>query len=249
MSIANATNYLNDEEYKRDEVAETNADKRHNDLKNQVDKKFSGLDSNQVIRNNKTNSAISNVKTSVDAVGTGIGTVAGNINATNQNLESIAGHLGISNGHLSDISDEIGKISNPSITLTTPTADAIGQAVSSQLIDSGQTIDKTITDNIPALDKTDTLTAIKTKYSDRSDLFISTLKESDLFSLPFNIFTGPSGSGSSIQTVNIGKWGSSSEQTATIDYSDYDNVWQILRSVLLLVTSFSCFKILVLKKG
>nr|WP_319491778.1 hypothetical protein [uncultured Desulfobacter sp.] len=117
------------------------------------------------------------------------------------------------------------------------------------MIDSGQTIDTTITDNIPALDETDTLTAIKTKYSDRYDLFISTVKESDLFSLPFDIFAGPSGSGSSVQTVDIGKWGSSSEQTATIDYSDYDNIWAILRSVLLLVTSFACFKILVLKKA
>ncbi len=177
-----------------------------------------------------------------------------NTASTNTNLENIQKYLGITNDYLAKINDKAGKTSSTSsggavVSVNTPTADEIGQAVGDNLIDSGQTIDTTITDNIPALDETDTLTAIKTKYSDRYDLFISTVKESDLFSLPFDIFAGPSGSGSSVQTVDIGKWGSSSEQTASIDYSDYDNVWGILRSVLLLVTSFACFKILVLKKA
>nr|WP_319490247.1 hypothetical protein [uncultured Desulfobacter sp.] len=177
-----------------------------------------------------------------------------NTASTNTNLENIQKYLGITNDYLAKINDKAGKTSSTSsggavVSVNTPTADEIGQAVGDNLIDSGQTIDTTITDNIPALDETDTLTAIKTKYSDRYDLFITTVKESDLFSLPFDIFAGPSGSGSSVQTVDIGKWGSSSEQTASIDYSDYDNVWGILRSVLLLVTSFACFKILVLKKA
>jgi len=179
-----------------------------------------------------------------------------NTDATNTNLKNIQGYLRITNDLLAKIKDKTGTGSSSSsksggavVTVKTPSADEIGQAVEDNLIDSGQTIDTTITDNIPALDETDTLTAIKTKYSDRYDLFITTVKESDLFSLPFDIFAGPSGSGSSVQTVDIGKWGSSSEQTATIDYSDYDNIWAILRSVLLLVTSFACFKILVLKKA
>ncbi|WP_321414389.1 hypothetical protein [uncultured Desulfobacter sp.] len=177
-----------------------------------------------------------------------------NTASTNTNLENIQKYLGITNDYLAKINDKTGTASSTSsggsvVSVTTPTADEIGQAVGDNLIDSSQTIDTTVTDNIPDLDETDTLTTIKTKYSDRYDLFITTLKGSDLFSLPFGIFSGPSGSGSSIQTVNIGKWGASSEQTATIDYSDYDNIWQVLRSVLLLVTSFACFKILVLKKG
>lgn len=179
-----------------------------------------------------------------------------NTASTNTNLDNIQKYLGITNDYLAKINDKTGTGTSSSsksggafVSVNTPTADEIGQAVEDNLIDPGQTIDKTITDNIPDLDQTDTLTAINTKYSDRYDLFITTLKESDLFSLPFEIFSGPSGSGSSVQTVNIGKWGSSSEQTATIDYSDYDNIWQVLRSVLLLVTSFACFKILVLKKG
>jgi len=240
--IGDAAEFLNSEEYNRDQTAEDNADLRHNDSKDQIDSKFSALDENQETRNVNTNSAISNVKTSVDAVGTGINTVSENINATNQNLESLVASLGISNDHLSGIEGELK-------ALDMPTAEEIGESIGNNLIDTEQTIDTTITENIPDLDETETLTAINTKYSDRYDLFITTLKESDLFSLPFDIFTGPSGSGASIQTVNIGKWGSSSEQTATIDYSDYDNIWEILQSVLLLVTSFACFKILVLKKG
>lgn len=254
--IGDTAEFLNSEEYNRDQTAEHNADLRHNDLKDQVDSKFSALDKNQVIRNVNTNSAISNVKTSVDAVGTGISgvktsvdavgtginTVFENINATNQNLESLVASLGISNGHLSGIEGELK-------ALDIPTAEEIGESIGNNLIDTEQTIDTTITDNIPDLDETETLTAINTKYSGRYDLFITTLKGSDLFSLPFGIFTGPSGSGASIQTVNIGKWGSSNEQMATIDYSDYDNIWDILRAVLLLLTSFSCFKILVLKKA
>nr|WP_319396464.1 hypothetical protein [uncultured Desulfobacter sp.] len=178
-----------------------------------------------------------------------------NTASTNTNLENIQKYLGITNDYLAKINKKeletnVSVSGGGSVVSSTgPSADEIGQAVEDNLIDSGQTIDTTITDNIPALDETDTLTAIKTKYSDRYDLFITTLKGSDLFSLPFDIFSGPSGSGASTQTVNIGKWGSSSEQTATIDYSDYDNIWDILRSVLLLVTSFACFKILVLKKA
>ena len=178
-----------------------------------------------------------------------------NTASTNTNLENIQKYLGITNDYLAKINKKelettVSVSGGGSVVSSTgPSADEIGQAVEDNLIDSGQTIDTTITDNISALDETDTLTAIKTKYSDRYDLFITTVKESDLFSLPFDIFTGPSGSGSSVQTVDIGKWGSSSEQTATIDYSDYDNIWAILRSVLLLVTSFACFKILVLKKA
>lgn len=175
--------------------------------------------------------------------------IADNTDSTNKNLENIADYLGITNDLLGKINNKSGSSGGLLVGMNTPTADEIGQSVKDKLIDSGQTIDTTITDNIPDLDKTDTITAIKTKYSDRYDLFITTLKESDLFSLPFEIFAGPSGSGSSTQTVNIGKWGSSNEQTATIDYSDYDNIWEILRSVLLLLTSFACFKILVLKKG
>ncbi|WP_287038857.1 hypothetical protein [Desulfobacter sp.] len=192
-------------------------------------------------------SGVGDVKTGVDTantkltgIGTGIDSVISNTNLTNQNLSIISDHLSLSNGHLSNINDGIAAL---------PTAEDIGQSVKDNLIDPSQTIDTTITDNIPTLDKTDTLTSVKIKCSDRYDLFITTLKGSDLFSLPFGIFTGPSGSGSSIQTVNIGKWGSSTDQTATIDYSNYDNIWDILRSVLLLLTSFACFKILVLKKG
>lgn len=178
--------------------------------------------------------------------------IVDNTDSTNKNLENIQGYLGISNDTLAKINENIKDIdsgSSVSDTGTTPTADEIGQAVEDNLIDSSQTIDTTTTDNISALDETDTLTAIQTKYSDRYDLFITTLKGSDLFSLPFGIFTGPSGSGSSIQTINIGQWGSTTDQTATVDYSDYDSIWDILRSILLLLTSFTCFKILVLKKA
>ncbi|WP_051085661.1 hypothetical protein, partial [Desulfobacter curvatus] len=115
-----------------------------------------------------------------------------NTSSTNTNLDNIQKYLGITNDYLAKINDKTGTASSTSsdgavVTVTTPSADEIGQAVEDNLIDPGQTIDTTITDNIPDLDETDTLTAIKTKYSDRYDLFITTLKESDLFSLPFDI--------------------------------------------------------------
>ncbi|EIM62134.1 hypothetical protein [Desulfobacter postgatei] len=180
------------------------------------------------------------------------GKIVGNTDASNQNLKRISDSLGITNDLLAIVNSKIGSGSgnfSDGVQDSFPTAEDIGQSVKDNLIDSSQTIDTTSTDNISALDRTETLTSINTKYSGRFDSFITTLKGSDLFSLPFGIFAGPSGSGSSIQTVNIGKWGSSTDQTATIDYSDYDNIWDILRTVLLLLTSFSCFKILVLKKG
>ena len=183
---------------------------------------------------------ISDIESAIKSQKSSIEDIADNTELTNDNLEAIANGLGVSNLHLSNINNAIEAL---------PTSDDIGNSVKDNLIDPSQTIDTTITDNISALDKTETLTSINTKYSDRFGSFITTLKGSDLFSLPFGIFSGPSGSGSSIQTVNIGKWGSSTDQTATIDYSDYDSIWDILRSVLLLLTSFSCFKILVLKKG
>ena len=221
--IQDSAEFLNSEQHARDQTSETNADKRHNDLKDQLDDKFSALDKNQ-------QSSLSKIKSNIDA--------------TNSNLNLIAQTLGVIKNNTS---------SSPSISVTTPTAseigEAVGQSVHDKLIDTNQIIDTTVTDNLLSLDKTDSLTTIQTKYSDRYDLFITTLQGSDLFSLPFGIFSGPSGSGASIQTVNIGKWGSSTDQTATIDYSDYDNIWDILRAVLLLLTSFSCFKILVLKKA
>ncbi len=108
------------------------------------------------------------------------------------------GYLKITNDNLAQMNKNMqnlksnATVNGPSITVDTPTAEETGQAVENQLIDSGQTIDTTTTDNITNLDETDTLTEIKTKYSDRYDLFINTLKGSDLFTLPFSIFTGPS---------------------------------------------------------
>jgi len=173
--------------------------------------------------------------------------IATNTDSTNKNLDYLADYLGITNDLLGQISNKLDSLGGS--VFYAPTADQIGQAVKDNLIDPTQTIDTTVTDNIPGLDETETLTAIKARYSDRYDLFINTLKDSDLFTVPFAIFTGPSGSGSSIQTVEIGAWGQSSNQTATIDFSEYDNVWNILSAVLLMLTSFACFKILVLKKA
>ncbi|WP_051958102.1 hypothetical protein [Desulfobacter vibrioformis] len=191
--------------------------------------------------------------TTGDSDSTSLGKIVGNTDATNQNLKNISESLGIANNLLAKINSKSGTGTGtgtlPSGSGPDLTADEIGDAVEDSLIDPTQTIDTTITDNILDLDETETLTAIKTKYSDRYDLFIDTLKESDLFTLPFSIFTGPSGSGSSIQTVEIGAWGQSSTQTATINFSQYDNVWDILSAVLLMLTSFACFKILVLKKA
>jgi len=203
-----------------------------------------------------TQEAPTKTSTEGDTDSTHLKNIVDNTDATNKNLKNIQGFLGITNDYLAQIEKDLASpsaVSSPksSFQVTTgyPSADEIGQAVGDNLIDSGQTIDPTITDNIEALDETDTLTTIKTKYSDRYDLFIDTLKDSDLFTLPFSIFTGPSGSGSSVQTVEIGSWGSSSTQTATIDFSQYDNVWNILSGILLMLTSFACFKIIVLKKG
>ena len=177
-----------------------------------------------------------------------------NTASTNTNLDNIQKYLGITNDYLAKINDKTGKTSSTStggavVTVNTPTADEIGQAVEDNLIDSGQTIDPTITDNIPDLDKTDKLTQMKTECSDRYDLFINTLKDSDLFTVPFSLFDGPSGNGSSVQTVDIGSWGSSTNRTAAIDYSNYDYVWSLLSSVLLIISSFLAFKILVLNRG
>lgn len=177
-----------------------------------------------------------------------------NTSSTNTNLDNIQKYLGITNDYLAKINDKSGKTSSTSsggafVSVNTPTADEIGQAVEDNLIDSGQTIDPTTTDNIPDLDKTDKLTQMKTECSDRYDLFINTLKDSDLFTVPFSLFDGPSGNGSSVQTVDIGSWGSSTNRTVAIDYSDYDYVWSLLSSVLLIISSFLAFKILILNRG
>jgi len=178
-----------------------------------------------------------------------------NTSATNTNLENIQKYLGITNDYLAKINKKelettVSVSGGGSVVSSTgPSADEIGQAVGDNLIDSGQTIDPTTTDNIPDLDKTDKLTQMKTECSDRYDLFINTLKDSDLFTVPFSLFDGPSGNGSSVQTVDIGSWGSSTNRTVAIDYSDYDYVWSLLSSVLLIISSFLAFKILVLNRG
>ncbi|MEH0021000.1 MAG: hypothetical protein V6Z89_15200 [Desulfobacter sp.] len=181
--------------------------------------------------------------------------IVSNTDATNKNLDAIAKYLRINNDYLAKLNakkysvDATVKTTGGTVMVKTPTAEEIGEAVDNSLIDSSQGIDTSITDNIPALDESTALTEIQLKYITRYEEFLTNIKSSDLFSLPFEIFSGPSGSGASIQTVSIGKWGSSSNQSVNIDFSEYDAIWQILRSVILLITSYACVKILILKKA
>ena len=179
--------------------------------------------------------------------------IVSNTNSTNTNLQNIARYLGIGNDLLAKINNKTGGQSaisgDTGSDLEVPSADDIGKSVKDNLIDPSQTIGNVPNGTETVPDKTDDLNNAKTEFSDRFGEFIDVIKNSDLFSLPFSIFEGPTNSGSSVQTVNIGKWGSSSDQTATIDFSDYDTAWETLRAVLLLLTSFACFKIIVLKKA
>jgi len=179
--------------------------------------------------------------------------IVSNTNATNENLNNLAKYLGISNDLLAKINN---KTKSGSATSDSggslsygPSATDIGNAVKDSLIDSSQTISNAPDGTEPLPDKTDDLNSTKTKFSDRFGLLTDTLRGSDLFSLPFAIFEGPTGSGSSSQTIDIGNWGESSSQTVTIDYSDYDTAWETLRAVILLLTSFACFKIIIFKRA
>lgn len=185
-----------------------------------------------------TSQKLSDLNTKMGTLDGSVRGVGDKVTGVGDKVTNVGNDLG---GKLTDLGDKITGLGDK--------IGRIGKDVEDELIDPGQTIDTTTTDNITSLDETDTLTEIKTKYSDRYDLFINTLKGSDLFTEPFDIFTGPSGSGSSVLSVNIGSWGQSSSRTVTIDFSQYNNVWNILSSVLLMLTSFACFKIIVLKKA
>ena len=59
--IRESAEFLNNEEFDRDQASENNADARHNDLKTQLDEKFSSLDLNQEHRNTSLNTALDSV--------------------------------------------------------------------------------------------------------------------------------------------------------------------------------------------
>lgn len=207
------------------------------------------------ITNPGSGTSTSQGSTTGDSDSTSLGKLVGNTDASNQNLQHISEALGITNNLLAQLNSKTGGSgSGTSSTYresegTDLTAEEIGDAVGDSLIDPSQTFDNTTTNNIPSIDQDDNVTDAKNKFSDRYDSFINNIKGSDLFTEPFGIFSGPTGTGSSLLTVDIGSWGNSTNRTVTIDFSEYSVVWTILRSVLLLLASFACFKIIVLKKG
>lgn len=184
---------------------------------------------------------------------------AANTDATNKNVQRTNDYLKINNDLLSQISSKISHLdlsSNSSGTTEVniegvPTAEEIGQSVKDKLEEVGESYDNTSTDNISNHNiSQETKDSYGLKFSTRTDAFINTIKNSDLFTFGSDLFSIPDFSGSNSQkTIEIGKWGGSVDESTTVDMADYDQIWLLLSGILLILTSYKCFKIVVVKHG
>lgn len=178
-----------------------------------------------------------------------------NTAATASNVARSNDYLKVNNDLLAEIIKKIGTMSSGTVVVSSDsesglTADEIGQSVRDNLIDPSQTYDSSGTENISHISVDETqLEDVKTKYSDRFDLFLNNIKGTDLFGQTLGIFENIPGSSVSAKTVNIGFWGGSTQNTVSIDMSDYDNIWNVLGSIILIMASYAAFKIVVTKRA
>lgn len=180
---------------------------------------------------------------------------ANNTDKIVKNQEKISGQLGTGNeylresvkngaeqtGHLQDINQglkELGqKLDNLEITVEQEEPESSGPYTGTTL--EGQ----------DGYSNETKLEEVKTRFQDRYQGFINNVKSSDLFTVPFSFFNGLPTSTTSDLTINIGKWGGDTEGTSTFDLNDFDNIWSVLAAVLLVLTSWTCIRIILLKKG
>lgn len=90
---------------------------------------------------------------------------------------------------------------------------------------------------------------VKQRFQTRYQGFMDNVQSSELFTVPMSFFDGLPTSNVSDLTVNIGKWGGKTEATSTFDLNEFDNVWSVLATVLMILTSWTCIRIILLKKG
>jgi len=179
--------------------------------------------------------------------------IVGNTSITNQHLENISHYLSQINKNTSAIAAKDTTV-NVNVTGGTsqvdfPTAEDIATANYNKFNNSSETYDHSVTDNIDDYTiSSDTESSIKTQYSDRFNEFFTSVKGSDLFSVPFELFHPdlPDDSESS-KTISIGKWGGEVDNSISVDMSDYDTIWESLRLILMVLAGYTAFKIVVVK--
>ena len=137
-------------------------------------------------------------------------------------------------------------------TLSDDISESVGDAFSTALsdsgiIDEGATYEDDLIENLEDVDFSTLLDEKAESFSTLFTEFTDNLKESDLFTLPFGLFESLPSGGSSHMSVSIGKWGGDNDNTTDIDWADYDVVFDVLNTIMLILSAYASFKILVVK--
>lgn len=172
------------------------------------------------------------------------------------NTKGIIDNQKIQLGYEKGIYDELKKLNETTGTSlvyspsTTGTADGVTKEdLEDVMNDSGTgAYSDTTTDNLPEpVERTDTYTALTTKFNTRWGTFVSDIQSTDFYDVPFGFFDSMPTGGTSSVSYDIGQWGGSSMGTYDFDLADYNAVWDILKTVLLVIAGYSWIKIVVLK--
>lgn len=123
------------------------------------------------------------------------------------------------------------------------------QGLKDALIDPNATYSDNSTDGLQAADYAGELANKTDSFSTRMNDFFDTVQNSDLFSLPFGLFGSLPSSSVSQMNISVGKWGGDTESSLSVDFAEWSTFLDVLRTVLLILSFYTAFKILVVKNA
>lgn len=177
--------------------------------------------------------------------------IVDNIYITNQNLQGLAERLERIGKSLDDIklqNSQAGSGSGSGTGTVNVDTTALEQKIDDLVAPEGDTSYSKTTGGLSAEDTfEDDAETLGDRFGNRLEAFFTSVKSSNLFTAPFGLFTGFSGGGVSTQSINIGKWGAVTDNTVLTDLSDYNVIWDVLKSVIMLMFAYASFKIVVVK--
>lgn len=200
-----------------------------------------------------TNTNLGTMITNQGEINASIGTMITNQGTINSNAQTTAEYLGemkdINQGILDELKDGL----DVSV-LTGPDGETDETLSKAELVEvlndpaaGGFTGPDIATYETPALSETFT-TATESKFTTRFEEFKTNIRDSGSVAQVFDFMeTVPTGSGSSAENVNIGKWGRDSDNYVTNQWSDYTQLFVIVQLFLWVVTGIAIFKIVVAK--
>jgi hypothetical protein len=177
--------------------------------------------------------------------------IVDNIQITNQNMQGLADRLKGIGKSLDDIKIQnaiAGSRSGSGTGTVSVDTTALEQKIDDLVAPEGDASYSSTTGGLVAQDtfeaKSETLGG---RFGTRLNTFFTSVKASDLFSVPFGLFSGFTSGGVSTQTISIGKWGSLTDNMVSTDLSDYNAIWDVLKTVIMLMFAYASFKIVVTK--